>query len=185
MELCVLDARTVRRVIPSSGRLACHFRNPNGGGCECMGTGHGRATRVFELEDSDCAWTLVTVSLWLPRRAGAWERVGWDSGCAAVVVSAYGFWRGRGKKEANHCTLYDAQTCEATEMRLTRAQKGRKTLQAGDGLWMISAASRKGSDFSAGLMKASKTLKLTRVKEIQSNVYELHLKGGCIKGPKE
>lgn len=73
IELCVLDARTVRRVIPSSGELACHFRRWQGRGregCECEGSGHGRATRLFELEDSDCAWTLVTVSLCLARNGG-------------------------------------------------------------------------------------------------------------------
>lgn len=71
MELCVLDARTVRRVIPSSGELACHFRSQEGEGCEYVGAGHGRATRLFELEDSDCAWTLVTVSLAVTARWGS------------------------------------------------------------------------------------------------------------------
>lgn len=84
MELCVLDARTVRRVIPSFGELACHFGTREGEGCEYVGAGHGRATRLFELEDSDCAWTLVTVPLWLSRRAGAREGAGRASGCVQL-----------------------------------------------------------------------------------------------------
>ena len=46
-------------------------------GWECVGAGHGRAIRLFELEDSDCVWTPVTVSLCLARSGGRyWGRGG-------------------------------------------------------------------------------------------------------------
>lgn len=102
MELCVLDARTVRRVIPSFGELACHFRSREGEGCEDVGAGHDRATRLFELEDSDCAWTPVTVSLWLSRRAEAREGLGGLAGLQLWWGVHYGFWRGRGKNHEHH-----------------------------------------------------------------------------------
>lgn len=74
-----------------------------------MGAGHGRATRLFELEDSDCARTMVTVSLYLARSGGVGDGVGIGLAgeLAAVISGKVGNTcrLGRGKARASLHTL--------------------------------------------------------------------------------